>query len=457
MIHVKKKRNFFIAYATIISGIGTIKFYMPVLSIWFIITGFIAAAFFSEIKQYAIKIKYIDRRIFFPWVFLIFSIALSAFYNKNTIDFVFSGVTIVKLIVITVVFALLIPMELSIKELESFFVLSMMIGIGGFAVAMLNSDWVMRYGDGRLAWTWAWAGVFWKIGAYVFPFLAYQVLQKPSWFKMPALMLAATIIALDGSRTGLLVISAIIVTAVIYIKFFRLNASWMSLIICIASIIMAYAFIHPMISLSITLGGISLITGFLAICLFLVSVYFQFRNKNHISAKFMGAGILILISIFCVKKYDQSVFLQEIFLGKENILAYQRIAGGDSTRIDMFLHGIQSSIANFPLGGGLGSTTLESYGYPLHIHMTYLQLFSDLGLIGILSYMAIFLLSILWFFRLKDKARISALPVLATILIYFIQGCFAPFSNEITEWFPVILSFSVLYNLYNSGSRKYKS
>jgi len=376
----------------------------------------------------------VNFRMFCPWFVFIFSILLSALCNSDTVDFVFSAVTIVKFIAIAAIFALLIPMALSIKNLESFFTLSMMIGAAGFAIAMLNGDWLMRYGDGRLAWIWAWGGVFWKIGAYALPFYVYRVLKNPSWFDLPALTLAVTIIALDGSRTGLLVVVAIILATAICIKFFKPNANLKSFIICMASTIMAYAFIQPAISLAIALGGFWTMVGSFGLCLFLAAAYFQLRNRHHTSIKFMVAGLLVLIGVCCAQMY-------------ENPVAYQRLGGGDPTRINMMLHGIQSAIANFPLGGGLGSTTADDHGAQVHIHMTYLQLLSDVGLIGLLSYACIFLLGLMWFFRLEKEIRTSALPIVAIVCIYLTQGLFAPLSNEITEWFPVVLALSVLYNL----------
>jgi len=430
--------NFSVATAVILSGIGTIKFSLPAFSIWFVIAGLLSIATVVRSQEFFMRIQYVDFRIFFPWLAFVFSIILSGLYNLDAVDLAFSAATIAKFIAITTIFALLISMQISIKNLESFFTLSMLVGAGGFAVAMLNDDWVMRYGDGRLAWIWAWGGVFWKMGAYALPFFVCRVLQKPSWFEMPALTLATTIIALDGSRTGLLVVVAIIVTTAICIKFFKPNANFKSFIICMASIIMAYAFIQPAISHAIASGGFWTMVGSSGLCLFLAAAYFQLWNRHHTSAKFMVAGLLALISVFCIHMY-------------ENPVAYQRLGGGDPTRMNMILHGIQSAIANFPLGGGLGSTTADDHGVQVHIHMTYLQLLSDVGLIGLLSYACIFLLGFVWFFRLEKEIRTSALSIVAIVCIYLTQGLFAPLSNEITEWFPVVLALSVLYNIANSS------
>jgi len=400
------------------------------------------------------RIQNVDFRIFCPWLVFIFSILLSALYNPDTVDLIFSAVTIAKFIAIAAIFGLLISMPLSIKNLESFFTLSMMVGAVGFAIAMLNSDWLMRYGDGRLAWVWAWGGVFWKMGAYALPFYAYRVLKNPSWFELSALTLAVTIIALDGSRTGLLVVVATMLAAMIYVKFSKWNTRFTFFAtMCAASVGTAYLLIQPAISLAIDLGGFWIMVGFSGFCLLLAAACFQFCNRPHVSAKLMGASLLVLAGIFCVKLYAQTTENPaehtEVANTEHavNTVALERLGRGDATRLQMLLHGMRGAIANFPLGGGLGSTTADDHGVQVHIHMTYLQLLSDIGLIGLLAYVSIFLLGMVWFFCLEKDARASALPMFAIICIYLAQGLFAPLSNEITEWFPVILVLSVLYNL----------
>jgi len=402
------------------------------------------------------RIQHIDFRVFLPWFAFLFSIILSALCNPETTDLVLSVATTAKFIVIATIFALLITMQFSIKDLESFFTLSMMVGLGGFAIAMLHADWILRYGDGRLAWVWAWGGVFWKMGAYALPFYIYRAMQKPSWFDLPTLTLAASIVALDGSRTGLLVIIATMMAAAICIKLFKLNANCMRFVfICVASTNLAYMFIQPAIARAIVWGGFWTIIGCSGLFCLLAAAYFQLRSRCHMAIKLMGVALMMLAGVFYVKTDDQSTKIHTVdSTHAVHIIALDRLTSGDSTRMGMLAHGIRSAISNFPLGGGLGSTTADDHGTQVHIHMTYLQLLSDLGLIGILAYLAIFLLSVLWFFRIEKETRASVLPALAIVFVYLAQGCFAPLSNEITEWFPVVLAFSVLYHLAHNNIRK---
>jgi len=462
VLHMRNDKliRFSVAASVSLSGINSIKFFLPALSTWFIIAGLLSIAILVRIPEFFKRIQNVDFRIFCPWLVFVFSILLSALCSPDTVDLVFSVVTIVKFTVIAAILALLISMPLSIKSLESFFTLSMMICAAGFAIAMLNGDWLMWdvYGDGRLGWACAWIGVFWKVGAYALPFYVYRVLKNPSWFELPALTLAVTIIALDGSRTDLLVVVATMLLAAIYVKIFERNARFTFFAaICAASAGMAYVLIQPAILLTIELGGFCILVGFSGFFLLLAAACFQFRDRQHMSAKLMGASLLILAGVFCIKLYVQTTANSaghiERAVNAVNILALERIGHGDPTRMHMLLHGIQSAITNFPMGGGLGSTTTAvSVEHNIHIHMTYLQLLSDVGMNGLLSYVSIFILGMVWFFRLTKDIRTPVFPIFAIVCIYLLQGLFAPLSNEITDWFPVILALSVLYNLAHSSA-----
>ena len=123
----------------------------------------------------------------------------------------------------------------------------------------------------------------------------------------------------------------------------------------------------------------------------------------------------------------------------------------------MIQQGIESSINNFPIGSGLGTTTAtEADGSQAVIHMTYLQILADIGFLSFLGYFLILITPIVnalrFIFSNKNKIyqrfQNTILP-LSIFGLFTFTGLLHPLSNELTEWGIIIIAASLLMNLKN--------
>jgi O-antigen ligase len=80
--------------------------------------------------------------------------------------------------------------------------------------------------------------------------------------------------------------------------------------------------------------------------------------------------------------------------------------------------------------------------------MTYLQVLSDLGVFGFIAYAGVLLYPICLALKNFIKSGFLMfnellLPV-SVILIYSFSGFFHPVSNEVSEWFVVLVSIAII-------------
>lgn len=456
--------------AALLAGLGTIKLYVPAFSLWVLIGAALLVATWPKRKDIGKALANLNYRIYLPWIVFVVAIAAAAIFNDLPVgDRLFSLGTILKFIVIAAAMALLICMRLTRQHLEDVLTGVMILAALGFAVAILNDDWLMRYGDGRLAWTLAWAGVFWKVGIFALPFFVWRAMVSPSWPELPRLSLALLIVALDGSRTGFLAAITVVVVATFIAMIFVRSFSWArGLGLCALSAIVCYLWLQPTIAFLIAQGGAGRWISAFAMVSLATSVVlsrtefgaYGSRGIRHYKSLMLALGLgLLIATLLAAVSFVGANVLLEGEPGKSiaysandtteglTVVAVDRLTRQDETRLQMLSKGWEGAVAHFPIGGGLGTTKSNDNGTQVHIHMTYLQLLSDVGVVGLLSYLAIFGSILLWFLRLDRLSRLYAVPVMAIPGIYLLQGMFTPLSNEMTEWFPVILAASVMYGL----------
>ena len=133
----------------------------------------------------------------------------------------------------------------------------------------------------------------------------------------------------------------------------------------------------------------------------------------------------------------------------------------DPGRYEMLGTVIEKVKANPVFGDGMGRTRVESRTGSMVIHMTYLQVWGDLGLLGFAGYV--------WFtcgwiprarlarnrIRCLGTVRDRALYANALFLLFvFCASAFLhPMSTELSEWMPFLLAFALFHQLVGDRRR----
>jgi len=261
---------------------------------------------------------------------------------------------------------------------------------------------------GRIGWILALPGVLWKAGLFLLVWLVWQLLMGPlrpanlTW-----LFLAALIMGFDGSRTGILVAAGAFF-AFLFLALIRYKSN--------ASEVLGRA---------------------VTVALFIV----------------VGMGVVNpspWSPMHVLNQYSESpLSSNDAGSGSEPSV---RDVTEDSTRVQMLGAAVAGSIANFPLGGGFGSTGVPVEGVEglMVVHITYLQLLSDVGVIGLVGYLGIFAVPLVATFRRVVRAEDGWLMLdrfslpLCILMCYLVVGLLHPVSSELSEWAIVLLAFCLL-------------
>ena len=120
----------------------------------------------------------------------------------------------------------------------------------------------------------------------------------------------------------------------------------------------------------------------------------------------------------------------------------------------MLRAGWEQAVENFPLGCGFGCTGIRVDGVYTVIHMTYLQILGEGGVISLIGYLW-FILFPIWqgVKYITEKRELllervdTMLAPISVLILYLFIGFFHPLSNELTEWAVVITAVSIIQNV----------
>ncbi|MGP9833506.1 O-antigen ligase family protein [Marinobacter sp. NSM] len=283
-------------------------------------------------------------------------------------------------------------------------------GILGLAViwAVGFSEWLVLPPK-RFGWEFLPPGVFWKAGIFLLPPLCWLLVNQrsSSIFHWGSFFVACVLVGLDGSRTAAL-LAPITWLVCVSLGWLRYGSSRLFLkriiIVAVWMVILVGGLNpspwNPIIHVYATLGEL-------------------------VSAHMPGS----------------------VQAGRE--------FGGDNIRTAMLIEGVRGVQEHFLLGSGFGTTVAQTEGLeaPMVVHMTYLQVWADTGLIGFVGYVGIFVVPLWYFFStlLRSNARWelfdqNVLP-LGIVGIYLFSGLFHPVSNEISEWAIVLPALAMLFKV----------
>ena len=248
-------------------------------------------------------------------------------------------------------------------------------------------------------------GTIWRLAGLSFPFFVYQTLKSnnptPSMLNLFLAVIAAAIITLDGTRTGLLILILGGGTA-------TLIAIWVS---------------------AQRVRMLRALAAFIAVTL----------------------GTLYVIAVAIPgRAYAVYVISQTWHQFKHTGLTLEHLDEFRQRQLETAI----AAISQRPLQGQGWLTTISTDNYV--IHNVYLQTWSDLGILGMLIYVGIFIpaiwSAIIWF-RCNSEQRHSSenktesdhllLPI-TIVFCYLFSSMLHPISTELTEWILIAFSLGLL-------------
>lgn len=415
--------------------LGTIKIYIGGNLNWLIALSLLAVAVYFSLRNTSLKQHLATmarllksyRPMLIGWLLFMAGIGIAAAMNNGI-----GMYTIAKYLALLLVFFTLIIVGMTTEKLEyaltmalSFAVVCLLL----FALFRVNSTLIIL-GDGRMGWVAIWPGVLWKVGAYVLPFSLWRCLKKPDWKTVTVIALALIAMSADGSRTSLIWLAVTWLMVIVCGIVIKLPAkSWRTQIALTVMAAFLFAVFQP-VMLSWVEGRYDA-----AVAQKIEQVRsFSFRaDTPHTDTAPASGTVDVLPQI------------------SKNVSSERLIHGNTTTRKTMMIEGWQQAMAKFPWGGGFGSTMVDDNGTRTVIHMTYLQILGDEGVLALAGYLLILIYPLYRAIRyLTEKRALFAerfelmLAPISVLALYILTGLLHPLSNEITEWAPVLAAIAVI-------------
>lgn len=273
--------------------------------------------------------------------------------------------------------------------------------------AFSSTAYVM--GGGREGDIFARAGVIWKAGLFFLPLFIVDGLLRPDRWVAAACAIGACLflVAVDGSRTGVLLIGVMFLSVGMVLWWRRDGA-----------LLRRRPWVVP------------LAVGVLLALLLLNAGMNAWKHGLRLPA---GAP-------------SSQTSQVEALVGRALApVVDNRIGEGDAPRIRLLRNGLEKSRECFPLGCGFGSTAIDAgYGIPMNVHNAYLGALADFGILGLLGMLGFVVASVLpmrvlWD-RSADPGRVYfVLATSGSALAYCVALNLHTFSTEMSEWGYLIL------------------
>jgi O-antigen ligase len=107
------------------------------------------------------------------------------------------------------------------------------------------------------------------------------------------------------------------------------------------------------------------------------------------------------------------------------------------------------------MGTGFLSTRTETPAGPMVVHNTYLQVWADLGLLGVVSYVWLVFGWMAWLPKAlrriralsDDQQRAIYYNAIFLLFVFDLTGFLHPLSTEWAQWIPFLVPYSLLWHL----------
>jgi len=254
----------------------------------------------------------------------------------------------------------------------------------------------------------SWPGSLWRVAGSVWVYAAYSLVKRRSPISLVLLAMSTFLVYMDGSRTALLLV----------------------------------------------------IVGALYVVLVLAAEAGQLLHAVMVGA--MGLGLILLgIAYSGVLSGDASAE-ERGAVGRAGWLVNSVQASGvegfataDVIRYQMLQDVVGAIRAHPVLGTGIETTVTETIVGPMGTHMTYLQVWADMGLLGLAAYIWLVWGWIPWVPRvlrrvqaLTDPAHRAIYYNAIYVLFFFaVAGFFHPLSTEWSEWVIFIVAYALVWEV----------
>lgn len=345
--------------------------------------------------------------------------------------------TLAKYIALLGALLLLLLIGVSSEKLEYAVTLAAVVAVMSFLLLALFrvNDALVILGDGRMGWLAIWPGVLWKAGAYAWPIALWRCLKLPDWKAVTVVALTLIAMAVDGSRTSLL----------------WLSITWLLIFFC------GIRFKLPASSLR-THAGLLAMAAIIFVMLQPLLLSWVQGHYDAVIAQKVEQVRTFSFTASPSSKIDHGIAapapaaLPEL---STNVTSERLVSGNTTTRKTMLLEGWKQAVHKFPWGGGFGTTMVDDNGSRTVIHMTYLQILGDEGILALTGYLLILLYPLYRALRYTTEQRSLLrerfelmLPPVSILTLYILTGLLHPLSNELTEW-ALILAATATIIIYS--------
>jgi len=200
-------------------------------------------------------------------------------------------------------------------------------------------------------------------------------------------------------------------------------------------------------------------TGMLVLGLTMVIIPFQYflvnnKNKTKVFIILSSMSFVIFISIVVLAPFILTSRIGNSFIKLFSASSFSNaLESIDSIRFEMILSAFDKILKDPFIGHGAFSTV---GGNGMVVHNTYLQVWGDFGLFGIVGLVSLYFGWIFMLPKILGKLQIiglglnSAMVCSSTLmLLYFVMnGMFHPYSTEFSEWIVFIIPLTICYQFY---------
>jgi hypothetical protein len=251
-------------------------------------------------------------------------------------------------------------------------------------------------------------GSLWRGGITVWFYAAYLLAARPSWGPLALLLASTFVVYMDGARTAILILfaGALYLVLVLAAESGRLRRA---LLIGVSGVVL--------LGVALAMSGI-------------------LRGEPE------GAPEGVLQRVAAV-----AGGLQEGGFGGLEV--------SDEARFLMLYDAVTAIRSHPVLGSGILTTTTESIVGPQAIHMTYLQVWADLGVLGLAAY-----IWLVWGWIGRAPAALRRIRAMSDpveralhhnavflLLVFGLIGFFHPLSTEWSEWILFLVAYAIFWSI----------
>ncbi len=246
-----------------------------------------------------------------------------------------------------------------------------------------------------------------RVGITVWVFAAYLLVKRRSATSLGLLVASTVVVYADGSRTTilLLLVGALYLVLVLAAEAKRLRRAMFVGAMSLSAVVAAVAY----------------------------------------SAILSGEGGA---SVGRVSEFSSSVQAQGL----------EGLETADAIRFRMLQDGVEAIQAHPIWGTGIETTTTETIVGPMGIHMTYLQVWADMGLLGLTAFVWLMWGWIVWVPMVLRRIRVLSAPAqralyynaLFLLFFYGLAAFFHPLSTEWSEWIVFIIPYALIWEVTRS-------